>query len=298
MLCLSHSRLKSEKNILKSACSNNLIGYGNILIQIFLIFLTYILFHYFFNHITIENSIFYILSLIFIGTRMRALGNIMHECSHFTFVPQRKKNRQIGTFISILDLSSFKKYQKSHLSHHRYLGSAKKDTDYKTHLILISKFKKTNIFHHYSLLFLCVILNPLHWFFYFLNSFSFNENNKKIVLFKIIYLSFSLFLSLCISSHNYFYFVVVPFLTTYQLMKIASDFLDHHNSCFLEKYNTKTRNHIFKYKILNIIFFPRNDCYHLVHHLYPLVPTTELKKFHSYLLTHDKEYFNRNHKIF
>ena len=209
-----------------------------------------------------------------------------------------KKNRQIGTFISILELSSFKKYQKSHLSHHRYLGNAKKDTDYKTHLKLISKFKNTTISHHYSLLFLCIILNPLHWIFYFLNSFSFFDDNKKVLFFKIIYLFFSLFLSIFISSHNYFYFVVVPFFTTYQLMKIASDFLDHHNSCLLEKYKTKTRNHIFKHKILNLIFFPRNDCYHLVHHLYPLVPTTELKRFHCYLLTHDKEYFNRNHKIF
>jgi fatty acid desaturase len=39
-------------------------------------------------------------------------------------------------------------------------------------------------------------------------------------------------------------------------------------------------------KILRVILFPRNDCYHLVHHLFPQVPTHHLDACHERLLDH------------
>ena len=46
-----------------------------------LICLTAQIFYCFFTDVNGYNFIFYILGLIFIATRMRALGNIMHEKS-------------------------------------------------------------------------------------------------------------------------------------------------------------------------------------------------------------------------
>jgi fatty acid desaturase len=75
-------------------------------------------------------------------------------------------------------------------------------------------------------------------------------------------------------------------------MKIFSDILDHAFS------DEKTQNHFFKIKILNLIFFPRNDAYHLVHHLFPRAPVCEFKKIHEQLLLQQNEYGKLKHKLF
>ena len=39
-------------------------------------------------------------------------------------------------------------------------------------------------------------------------------------------------------------------------------------------------------KAIGMLFFPRNDCFHLVHHLFPQVPTRHLRDCHGRLLSH------------
>ena len=84
----------------------------------------------------------------------------------------------------------------------------------------------------------------------------------------------------------------------YQIIKIISDFLDHGGLYFKEKKEDKTRNHYFSIKILNWIFFPRSDCYHLTHHLYPNIPTTRLFEKHKMLLKENTDYNSKRHCIF
>lgn len=215
---------------------------------------------------------------------MRALGNIMHECSHYTFAPTKKANIFFGNFISFLDLSSFDDYQDSHKLHHQYLGDNSKDEDYKKYLRLIRPYKNKNI--NQIILFIFIVFNPLNWLYYI-------AKNTSLSFSRIIYIS--IIIICCLFTNKCFAFLVIPYLTTYQIMKISSDFLDHHNIYFSKEDFFKTRNHAFRSKILNLLFFPRNDAFHLVHHMYPQIPVTHLHEKHTQLMQTHTVYKGRKH---
>ncbi len=67
--------------------------------------------------------------MVFIGTRMRGLNNIIHECSHSTFSDSRSDNVMIGKFCAALLFNSFCEYRDEHLSHHAHLGDYDRDMD-------------------------------------------------------------------------------------------------------------------------------------------------------------------------
>lgn len=46
-------------------------------------------------------------------------------------------------------------------------------------------------------------------------------------------------------------------------------------------------------RLLRLVIFPRNDCYHLIHHLYPTLPVRYFDDVHSALLS-DVEYRRRH----
>ncbi|MES2615062.1 MAG: fatty acid desaturase [Bdellovibrionota bacterium] len=270
---------------------SNISAFAQIFLQVFLIFLTSIGFFYFFSSINQFNFVFYVLSIIFIGTRMRALGNMMHECSHFSFVQNKKWNIFFGRLISIFDLSSFREYQISHKMHHKYLGVAGKDIDFDKYLQLVKPYQDKKIFHNSFVLFMFIVFNPLNWIYYVRTNLMIKEKNKLI---------FILIIGIFLFLHPYkvLTFFLVPYFTSYQAMKIASDFLDHHKVYFNKEIFFKTRNHCFKNKILNLIFFPRNDAYHLVHHMHPNTPVGELDKIHTLLLANNTTYSRRKHDLF
>ncbi|KAB8029983.1 fatty acid desaturase family protein [Fluviispira multicolorata] len=275
-----------------SACVNLYIGLFVITWQLFLILFPIYIFNNYNGH-WIFKIIIAIFSIFFIGTRMRALGNIIHECSHNTFVPKRKDNIKIGKFLCFLDFSDFNSYKKDHFSHHRFLGDPLRDEDFKERQ-KIGLFKKDNLklINIFS-----IIFSPKSWFLLSKVNNIFKDINYS-KLYKIFYYSFFLlFLGFIIGFINLIFFLIIPFLSSYQMLKLLSDYLDHGAIYFKEKVEFKSRNHIFSISFLNWIFFPRSDCYHLVHHLHPSVPTTQLAKKHAEIMKNDNEYQRRRHHI-
>ena len=67
--------------------------------------------------------------MFFIGTRLRGLNNIVHECCHFTFTQRREDNVVFGSICASLVLGSFRDYRDEHLTHHMHLGDYEKDLD-------------------------------------------------------------------------------------------------------------------------------------------------------------------------
>ncbi|NBX17762.1 MAG: fatty acid desaturase [Proteobacteria bacterium] len=238
------------------------------------------------------SAVFRCAAVLWIGTRMRALGNMMHECSHGIFVCPPAANTALGHLLAALDLSSFAEYSKQHSSHHAHLGDPDKDLDYRSRFFLLKKRKSvTSVL---TVIILSAALVPL-WLkilrpvlldrhaplwsnllrFVFWGAAAFACFNPQISFFAIIY-------------------VIVPYLTTYQWMKLFSDACDH---LFLTEEmhtNDRSRNHLFKLPVLNLIFFPRNDGYHLLHHLFPSLPTHNYPETHSRLLQ-NRWYASRVH---
>lgn len=239
----------------------------------------------------------YYLCSLFIGTRMRALGNIVHECAHFAFVPSKYGNILIGKLLCAIEFSNFEVYQRSHFLHHRHLGNPQKDGDMQSYLKIaahlpLSQPKKWRRY------FVCLCtFNPVNLVYMFKKSFSPLSQKMWFNVFQILYMGMLLFLVFYFGIEFFFIFYIFPLLFTYQQIKIFSDLCDHDMVYFNKDIQNRTCNHIFRIPFLNWFFFPRNDAYHLVHHLYPSLPTRYFKAKHHYLLKKDKVYAQKNHFI-
>jgi fatty acid desaturase len=208
---------------------------------------------------------FWIVSGVVCGSRMRALGNILHECSHCTFAKTKNLNKRWGHVLGIFLFIGFAKYRREHLSHHRYLGDSAKDLD------LGGRFFKPTLVSSEE---------PL-W-----------ANVGRIISVLLI-LVLTAFPSTRIWVLGGY---VVPYLTTYQCLKWISDKADHsgisNESCEF----MRSRNHIFKLGFMNWLFFPHSDSFHLVHHLFPGLPSRMHSKCHAVLLR-ESVYAARKHAI-
>ncbi|MBX9702963.1 MAG: fatty acid desaturase, partial [Silvanigrellaceae bacterium] len=114
---------------------------------------------------------------------------------------------------------------------------------------------------------------------------------------RCLYYIFLFFLLSFIGLKLFLIFIVIPFISSYQFLKLFSDIIDHYPLFINKEDNYKTSNHLFSIPLLNTIIFPRNDAYHLIHHLYPRIPTCEFKKLHRILLQ-EKPYAEKKHSIF
>lgn len=142
--------------------------------------------------------------------------------------------------------------------------------------------------------FFLIVFRPQFYFTYL--EFNFFEPRETLWLksFRIVWLVLLLNLILTLGLKSFALYYALPFLTTYQWMKFFSDMADHAGVIGANLRELRSRNHIFKSKILNFILFPRSDSYHLVHHLFPVIPTWNLREAHSILLE-NKFYAQLNH---
>lgn len=241
----------------------------------------------------------YLFAVFFIGSRMRFFGNVVHECSHNSFFTLRKMNPILGTFLAGCELKSFQKYRKAHLNHHRYLGVSKYDKDF-DHFLFVCRgvnFKSD--------------IKPVHFFtsatfikkvmwrilkFHMCSTFTLGDLKtaewyEKFIIFLVLMIYLFLFL-LC--TKPFFLFGMMPFFCVYPFFQFFSDATDHYFVYENPESSRRSQNHFFKRKFLNKIFYPRNDCYHFLHHKYPLLGVRWYEEAHSRLLQIDLEYAQSN----
>lgn len=226
------------------------------------------------------------------GTRMRALGNMMHECSHGIFVRRPQSNTQLGHLLAVLDLSSFTDYCRQHTTHHAYLGDAERDLDFRSRHVLIHQPQSMLAVLKIILLSLSIlplwilILRPVIW----AKDAPLWSNALRIVFLLVLAVA----LILPATQLYALMYVVAPYLTTYQWMRMFSDASDHLFLMSKEHSVERSRNHVFNAKWLNAVLFPRNDGYHLLHHLFPSLPVQMYPDVHEKLLAHSW-YRERSH---
>lgn len=234
-----------------------------------------------------QNSIRVFVTLICAiihGNRLRYLGNLMHETCHYTVLEKRSWNRSLGELLAILQLCSYRKYKWEHMSHHRYLGDPNRDLDFVQRPWLASSKHQNGL------------VNLFYWVAAYLR---FWKSQCRVVFWDLknpvpfwtilrvgvgLILAFLAFFPSVISQPIKeilgFHFVV--FFVVYPLFKFMGDVSDHYGVISSPLPHNKSRDHEFKYEILNWLFFPRNDAYHKMHHLYPWIPSRCLKKhYHS-----------------
>lgn len=243
--------------------------------------------------IFLKSSFFYpfifAFLIVYVSIELRTLGNILHECAHNSFFRTRKHNHILGHIIAFLIFENFKDYKHCHFSHHYNTCDMTHDGDLKTRLFLGIHLKESKVFY------LKKILSPLNILRALWAIFNFSKNNIAYSFLKVCYLG----ILFTLVFYFHFYWILIcfflPFVTFYQYLKFFSDIADHARLTSGYDIYTKTRNHIFKFKVLNFIFFPRYDAYHMTHHMYPTIGVRYLEKLHNYLLIHDLRYKAKKH---
>lgn len=220
-----------------------------------------------------------LLLMLFIGTRFRGLNNIVHECTHASFASSRAANTRIGKVCSALCLGSFVDYRHEHLSHHAHLGDYEHDLDLQgiEAMGLHDPLTPRVLLRH--------ILTPLtlrHLPYYLSINLSARDGRgyqaMKLGLLALVTLLIVLFpLTAAL-------FVIFPYLVIFTGLNYWADCLDHAGLVPGDDDLDASRN-VLAPRALSWLLFPRNDGYHLVHHLFPNVPARHLPAAHGVLLT-------------
>ncbi len=215
-----------------------------------------------------------------IGTRLRGLNNIVHECSHFTFSQRREDNVFFGSLCASLVLSTYKGYREEHMTHHLHLGDYEKDLDLQgiQRLRLEEPLTLRTVGRH-----LLTALLGLHLPYYFSADLSARDGRMFQGLKVAIVAGALLFLVL--DPVAALVLIIVPFVWIYSAINYWTDCVDHGGLVESEDELEASRNFVVPAAI-RALLFPRNDCYHLVHHLFPQVPSHHLEACHQRLLAH------------
>jgi len=217
--------------------------------------------------------------MFFIGTRLRGFNNIVHECSHFTFTLRREDNVLFGSICSSLVLGSFRAYRDEHMTHHAHCGDYDKDLDLQgiRGFRLEDPLTPRTIVRH--------ALTPLlglHLRHYVNVNLSARDGELYralkigLIAAAVVFLVFDPLAALLL--------VWVPFVWVYTAINYWTDCVDHGGIVESGDDLESSRNFMIP-KQLSVILFPRNDCYHLIHHLFPQVPARHLDACHKQLLT-------------
>lgn len=214
---------------------------------------------------------------IFIGTRLRGINNIVHECCHSSFSEKRQDNVLIGRVCASMLMKTFRKYRDDHLSHHANNGDYENDAEF----AVIQKFGL-----HDALTWRTImrhIATPLmgrHLRAYTGISLS-GDDGRFFVFFKLVLLGLIVAFTVYAPVTS-FAFVIIPLFYIYPTLNFWTDCLDHAGLVGADDELESSRN-VLAPALVRLLFFPRNDSYHLVHHLFPQIPARHLDVAHAEL---------------
>lgn len=230
------------------------------------------------------NPIVYILAVLMIGSRQRALMNLLHEASHNKLFKNRILNDWIGRFFTSYPMgASFTAYQTNHYIHHGYLWDLSRDpkTQRYTTLGLVTPSSNGFLFfrHH--------ILWPLllgHVFHNIKSALSLKDERRDES--PVRYGFLALLIIGVLMTHMFMGFLLfwlVPFCTSFQIVRYWNEMAEHAG---LPDYNPwmGTRNWNSSPFMEWFLGSHSDDLYHLTHHLFPLIPHFRLKKAHQLLM--------------
>lgn len=244
--------------------------------------------------ITELSTLWLPISVLLIGSRQRALSNLTHESSHRNLFINKRIGDLIGNWLAAYPMfDSVESYRNKHKQHHKFLGHKVNDPDYKSHL----KYGYDDYEHEkYNKIkkFLLILLNKnaikdSFWASFF--------NPQLILQFIIWFVSFFLLLKNLMGFDFAVNFIFLWFFskaTTYHLIRICAEFLDHSG--------LRPQNGIFSYtrnittpSLIGFLIHPHFDNYHLVHHLVPSSPCYNLKKLHFLFIENTTVYKEKSH---
>lgn len=228
----------------------------------------------------------YIAAAFFIGTRFRALSNLMHECSHYALTTDREWNNTFGRLLSIPLLSSFDRFRHTHFSHHQHTGDSALDLDFLGYesFRFDEPLTRSAIFRHLRVTLTLRHVPSFVGKTFFVRSEPHVYNVLRLAYAAAILALLAFYGPLSVEGFIVIGYLIIPYAITFQIINYWTDVVDHAGLFDNVDELLQTRNAVIRNPIFRAILFPRQDCFHLVHHLFPHVPVAHLPTFHEKLM--------------
>lgn len=222
------------------------------------------------------------LALVVFGTRMRALGNQLHNASHGGLCKDAKLNRRLTEVLAAWpNLECFEYYRLQHLRHHAHLGDHERDPDYLDDVVAgrgsLTR-QAWNFFRKY-------VFKPSLWVQSMLGTFrpASRRSKVRIVLWWVLLLSVVTLVGGPVGLAWFAGLWLVARATVYHAVKVFAELSDH-IGLIPGTIAAYTRNLPSGWAAW--FFHPHGDNYHLAHHLFPKVPLQRLHVLHGLLQQH------------
>lgn len=230
--------------------------------------------------LSIHSAWLVVLTLIVVGSRQRALNNILHDASHNNLFRTKRLNSVFSSVFAALPLGdSYNLYRSSHMLHHAHLGEAQNDPDY----LCPPQIKSGPLFLQAWKFYSSYIFNMDEWISSITGSWKhLNSCQRRAVLaWWFVTLGTMSLLTGILSTTIFIVLWLVSRSTTYHMIRVFAEISDHTGLVpgSITKY---TRN--MPRSLWNMLLHPFGDNYHLLHHLFPNVPTIRLHRLHKILL--------------
>lgn len=231
----------------------------------------------------------YLLTAVWIGSRLHAFGVLMHDASHYRLFSNRKINDFVGEVLLAWPvLVTLYGYRRNHFGHHRYLNTERDPDWVRKNKLPEYVFPKTR--YEIALILLK----------YLLGIYAYRE--AKLALFEaklskdlpqsLTQARFAFYGTILISSvylgvfREMLLYWLVPVFTTFLMLLYIRAVADHfgnfaggsHANIYTQSRTT------YLSKPEGFLLSPYNINYHIEHHFYPSVPFYNLPALHKILL--------------
>jgi fatty acid desaturase len=224
----------------------------------------------------------YLAACLLIGSRMRALGNLLHEAAHQKLVASRRLNDLLGRYLCGWPLLvDYRAYCRDHRRHHQNLWRGEADPDRHFYLVVGAQRGTRGsvsyrgfLIRHVLLVVLLVMPLRRAWAARRLTW----AGVRRWIPVAIAAVAAAL-LDRDLARLAVFYWAV-PWLTTYQIFRYWAELGEHGG---LEAFGHSWGSRNWRGSPLTNWFIAphRDDNFHLLHHLFPAVPYPRLARLHG-----------------
>jgi fatty acid desaturase len=211
---------------------------------------------------------------------LKGLNNIVHECSHQAFSTSRAFNDGVGTLLCIVLLTDYGSYKLEHASHHRHLGDYGRDLDFQL---------RRPLAHDRPFRWRRMVLDlvTLRFLWFYAPRIQLSQPHQRA---GAAALALALTVLIALGWWHAALTLAMAHVVFMPLLRFLIDIVDHGGIYLVgEDELRKSRNFIVRNPVVRWLLFPRNDCYHLIHHLYPYLPVASFGAAHA-LLSDNPDY--------
>jgi fatty acid desaturase len=236
--------------------------------------------------VTWWNPVLYVIAVIIIGSRINALGGLMHDAAHYRAYANRQLNDFVGELLALPTSASMAGYRNTHFAHHRELNSAN-DPDWQRNVGL-KEFEfpapRTSVLMRFGQYLAGLKIASA------VGGFHKNKETRDIpaavARARLVFFAGLVLASIALGFWKVLLlYWIVPLLTVFLAIRYLRNVAEHY-AVEHENVLNESRTVLGPFWELWLIA-PWGLNYHLEHHLFPGVPCFRLGELHRLLMTRE-----------